>query len=142
MTTNSTSQNISCLETLILNVLKNSSSEKIANDINIPELDPCFLYNQKLFLYEIKKPITLLICGHLYHHNCIKSSIKINSTYPRPNYNKEIEFMNVNISENKLSNKKAKKLVKKESHILKDLINELFTKPETSQVSVTRKENA
>ncbi|CAG8827889.1 23143_t:CDS:1, partial [Racocetra persica] len=35
----------------------------------------------------------------------------------------------------KLSNKKAKKLVKKESHILKDLINELSTEPETSQVS-------
>ncbi|CAG8493221.1 1494_t:CDS:2 [Racocetra persica] len=42
----------------------------------------------------------------------------------------------------KLSNKKAKKSVKKESHILKDLINELSTEPETSQVSVTRKENA
>ncbi|CAG8809399.1 14568_t:CDS:1, partial [Racocetra persica] len=42
----------------------------------------------------------------------------------------------------KPSNKKAKKSVKKESHILKDLINELSTEPETSQVSVTRKENA
>ncbi|CAG8715647.1 5338_t:CDS:1, partial [Scutellospora calospora] len=31
--------------------------------------------------------------------------------------------------------------VKKESHILKDLINELSTEPETLQVSVTRKEN-
>ncbi|CAG8848021.1 16187_t:CDS:1 [Gigaspora margarita] len=40
------------------------------------------------------------------------------------------------------SNKKAKKLVKKESHILKDLINELSTEPKISQVSVTRKENA
>ncbi|CAG8841409.1 4092_t:CDS:1, partial [Racocetra persica] len=41
----------------------------------------------------------------------------------------------------KPSNKKAKKSVKKESHILKDLINELSTEPETSQVSVSKKEN-
>ncbi|CAG8831474.1 23487_t:CDS:1, partial [Gigaspora margarita] len=35
----------------------------------------------------------------------------------------------------KPSNKKAKKPIKKESHILKDLINKLSTKPETSQIS-------
>ncbi|CAG8785794.1 17919_t:CDS:2, partial [Gigaspora margarita] len=91
MATNLTPQNIACLETLALNILKISSLEKIASNINIPELDPCWLYNQELFLYKIKKPITLLICGHLYHHNCIESSIKINSTCPRPDCNKEIE---------------------------------------------------
>ncbi|CAG8571207.1 14520_t:CDS:1, partial [Racocetra fulgida] len=42
----------------------------------------------------------------------------------------------------KPSNKKAKKLIKKESYILRDLINELSTEPETLQVSVIRKENA
>src|SRR6185312_9633111 len=41
----------------------------------------------------------------------------------------------------KLFNKKAKKLVKKESHILKDLIKELSTKYKASQDPVTRKEN-
>ncbi|CAG8560353.1 2825_t:CDS:1, partial [Cetraspora pellucida] len=178
MATNPTPLNILCLKTLALNVINNSSPKKIANNINIPELDPCFLCNQELFLYEIKKPITLLICGHLYHCDCIKSSIKINSTCPRPDCNKEIESMNVSIpgsqdinlmkmslmifksllftqsdtskkrtNDSKLfldkpSNKKAKKSVKKGSHILKDLINELSTEPETSQVSVTRKENA
>ncbi|CAG8558312.1 11615_t:CDS:1 [Cetraspora pellucida] len=99
MTTNNTPQNISCFETLALNVLKNSSSEKIANNINIPELDPCFLCNQEHFLYKINKLITLLICGHLYHCNCIKNSIKINSTCPRPNYNKEIESTDISIPE-------------------------------------------
>ncbi|CAG8690430.1 9531_t:CDS:1, partial [Racocetra fulgida] len=42
----------------------------------------------------------------------------------------------------KPSNKKAKKLVKKESHILRNLINKLSTELETLQVSVIRKENA
>ncbi|CAG8800124.1 12554_t:CDS:1, partial [Racocetra persica] len=41
----------------------------------------------------------------------------------------------------KSSNKKVKKLVKKESNILEDLIKELSTEPET-QVSVIKKENA
>ncbi|CAG8485094.1 33404_t:CDS:2 [Gigaspora margarita] len=167
MATNPIPQNIACFETLALNILKISSPEKIASDINIPELDPCWLYNQKLFLYEIKKPITLFICCHLYHHNCIKSSIKINSTCPRPDCNKEIEsivvsmlgsqdidlmemssmifkspmftqsdILNKRTNDPKLfsdkpSNKKVKKLVKKESDILEDLIKELSTKPET-----------
>ncbi|CAG8828527.1 9892_t:CDS:1, partial [Gigaspora rosea] len=130
-----------------------------------------------LFLYEIKKSITLLTCGHLYHRDCIESSIKISSKCPKPDCMKDIEsvvetprsqdidlmdmspmifksplFTQSNTSKkrtndpklfpDKPSNKKAKKPVKKESHILKDLINELFTEPETSQVSVTRKENA
>ncbi|CAG8678059.1 3305_t:CDS:2 [Gigaspora margarita] len=89
--TNPTPLNIACLEILALNVLKNSSPEKIASDINIPELDPCSLCNQELFLYEIKKPITLLTCGHLYHHNCIKSSIKISPKCLKPGCMEEIE---------------------------------------------------
>ncbi|KAF0517996.1 hypothetical protein F8M41_016839 [Gigaspora margarita] len=97
MATNPTLQNIACLETLALNILKISSPEKIASDINIPELDPCWLCNQELFLYEIKKPITLLICGHLYHCNCIESSIKINSTCSRSDCNKEIESIVVSM---------------------------------------------
>ncbi|CAG8622354.1 25533_t:CDS:1 [Dentiscutata erythropus] len=91
MATNPIPQNILCLETLVLNVLKNSSPEKIANDINIPELDPCFLYNQELFLYKIKKPITLLICGHIYHCDCIESFIKISPKCLKPGCMKEIE---------------------------------------------------
>ncbi|CAG8776971.1 12843_t:CDS:2, partial [Gigaspora rosea] len=146
--TNPTPLNIACLETLALNVLKNLSPEKIASDINIPELDPCSLCNQELFLYEIKKSITLLNCGHLYHRDCIESSIKISSKCPKPDCMKDIESVSdtskkrtndPKLFSDKPSNKKAKKPVKKESHILKDLINELSTKPETSQVSVTRK---
>ncbi|CAG8778119.1 9469_t:CDS:1, partial [Gigaspora rosea] len=44
-------------------------------------------------------------------------------------------------STDKISSKKQKQ-AKKESHILKDLIKELSTEPETPQDSVTRKENA
>ncbi|CAG8459662.1 637_t:CDS:1 [Cetraspora pellucida] len=93
MATNPSPQNISCLETLALNVLKHSSPEKIANNINISELDPCFLCNQELFLYEIKKLITLLICGHIYHHDCIETSIKKHSICSKPNCKKEVESM-------------------------------------------------
>ncbi|RHZ87217.1 hypothetical protein Glove_38g49 [Diversispora epigaea] len=42
---------------------KDSSPEKIASDIDIPELDPCPLCNQELFLFEIKNPITILKCS-------------------------------------------------------------------------------
>ncbi|CAG8824002.1 38831_t:CDS:2, partial [Gigaspora margarita] len=154
MATNPTPQNIACLETLALNILKILFPEKIASDINIPELDPYWLYNQELFLYEIKKPITLLICGHLYYCNCIESSIKINSTCPRPDCNKEIESIVVSILGSQdidlmeMSSTifkspmftQIKKPVKKESDILEDLIKELFTEPET-QVLVIRKEN-
>ncbi|CAG8670564.1 22809_t:CDS:1, partial [Gigaspora rosea] len=83
--------NISCLETFALNILKNSSPNKIASNVNVTELDPCTLCNQELFLYEIKQPITLLTCGHIFHRDCIESSIKISSKYPKQNCEKEIE---------------------------------------------------
>ncbi|CAG8838103.1 16580_t:CDS:1, partial [Gigaspora margarita] len=41
MSTDPTFQNISCLKTLALNILKNGSQEFIAKNVNIPELDPC-----------------------------------------------------------------------------------------------------
>ena len=47
------SANILSLEALALNILKNSFSEKIAESVDVPELDPCSLCNQELFLYEL-----------------------------------------------------------------------------------------
>src|SRR6185437_3682657 len=85
------SVNISSLETLALNILKNSYSKKIAEGVDVPELDPCSSCNQELFLYEIKNPITILICGHIYHRDCIEKSIKKRSICPRPDCKKEIE---------------------------------------------------
>jgi hypothetical protein len=85
------STNISCLETFALNILKDSSPEKIASNINIPELDPCSLCNQELFLFEIKNPITILVCGHIYHRDCIETSIKKRSICPKPDCKKEVE---------------------------------------------------
>ena len=83
--------NISSLESLALKILKNSSLEKIAEGVNISELDPCSLCNRELFLYEIKTPITILICGHIYHRDCIEKSIKKRSICPRPDCKKEVE---------------------------------------------------
>ncbi|CAG8578771.1 12333_t:CDS:2, partial [Ambispora gerdemannii] len=87
------SANISSLESLALNILKNSSVEKIAKGVNVSELDPCSLCNRELFLYEIKNPITILICGHIYHRDCIENSIKKHSICPRPDCKKEIKTM-------------------------------------------------
>ncbi|CAG8638983.1 5528_t:CDS:10 [Ambispora gerdemannii] len=87
------SANISSLESLALNILKNSFSEKIAEGVDVSELNPCsLLCNKELFLYEIKTPITILTCGHAYHRGCIETSIKKHSICPRPNCKKEVEF--------------------------------------------------
>ncbi|CAG8810461.1 20104_t:CDS:2, partial [Racocetra fulgida] len=41
MSTDPTLKNISCLKTLALNILKNSSPGVIEKNVDIPELDPC-----------------------------------------------------------------------------------------------------
>ncbi|CAG8620535.1 8862_t:CDS:1, partial [Ambispora gerdemannii] len=87
------SANISSLESLALNILQNSFPEKIAEGVNVSELDPCLLCNQELFLYEIKNPITILICDHIYHRDCIENSIKKHSICPRSDCMKEIKTM-------------------------------------------------
>jgi hypothetical protein len=83
--------NISCLETLALNILNNVFPEKISEGVNVSELDPCSLCNQELFLYEIKNPFTILTCGHIYHRNCIESSIETSPSCPRPDCKKKVE---------------------------------------------------
>ncbi|CAI2190273.1 11887_t:CDS:1 [Funneliformis geosporum] len=92
------SANISCLETLALNILKNSFTEKISEGVNVSELDPCLLCNQELFLYEIKKPFTILTCGYIYHRNCIKSSIETSPSCLRPDCKKKVESAVINSS--------------------------------------------
>ncbi|RHZ59109.1 hypothetical protein Glove_365g135 [Diversispora epigaea] len=85
------STNISCLETFALNIIKNSSPEKIIDEGNTPELDACSLCNHELFLFEIKNPITILVCGHIYHRDCIENYIKKRSICPKPDCKKEVE---------------------------------------------------
>ncbi|CAG8853930.1 826_t:CDS:1, partial [Gigaspora margarita] len=48
----------------------------IAKGVEVPELDPCSRYKEELFLYELKKPFTALICGHIYHHSCLEDYVK------------------------------------------------------------------
>jgi len=111
------STNISCLETFALNILKDSSLEKIASNINIPELDPCSLCNQELFLFEIKNPITILVCGHIYHRDCIETFIKKRSICPKPDCKKEVESTINSMSESQNTND------------LMDISPSLFTDP-------------
>ncbi|RHZ87744.1 hypothetical protein Glove_30g121 [Diversispora epigaea] len=85
------STNISCLETFALNIIKNSSPEKIIDEDNTPELDACSLCNHELFLFEIKNPITILVCGHIYHCDCIENYIKKRSICLKPDCKKEVE---------------------------------------------------
>ncbi|CAG8809364.1 11434_t:CDS:2, partial [Racocetra fulgida] len=147
-----------------LNILKNSSPNKIANNVNVTELDPCTLCKQELFLYEIKQPIILLTCGHIFHQYCIETSIKISSKCPKPNCEKEIESVDLDLMvmsptifkspiitqksdtskkrtgdyilfPNQPSNKKTKQ-IKKESLTLKKLIKELSTEPTNNFVNL------
>ncbi|CAG8827866.1 6076_t:CDS:2, partial [Gigaspora margarita] len=60
-----------------------SSPDAIAKDIGVPELDPCSKCNQELFLYEIKKPFTILTCGHIFHRNCLEHYAKDLSQCPK-----------------------------------------------------------
>ncbi|CAG8661526.1 9857_t:CDS:10, partial [Gigaspora margarita] len=132
MATNPTPLNIACLEILALNVLKNSSPEKIASDINMPELDSCS---------SIKISPKCLKPGCMEE---IESVVKIPGS-------QDIDLMEIDTSKkctndpklfpDKPSNKKVKQ-IKKESLILKKLIEELSTEPSTPQVLVTKKENA
>ncbi|CAG8845618.1 502_t:CDS:1 [Gigaspora margarita] len=76
MSTNPTPQNILCLKNLALNILKNGSPEVIAEDVEVPELDPCSKCNKELFLYKIKKPFTILTCAHMFHRSCLEDYVK------------------------------------------------------------------
>ncbi|CAG8854814.1 9314_t:CDS:1, partial [Gigaspora margarita] len=69
-------QNISCFKNLALNILKNGTPEVIAKGVEVPELDPCSKCNKELFLYEIKKPFTILTCAHMFHCSCLEDYVK------------------------------------------------------------------
>ncbi|CAG8474970.1 11715_t:CDS:2 [Cetraspora pellucida] len=94
MSTDPTPQNISCLKTLTLNILKNNFPNVIAKDIEISELDSCSRCKEELFLYEFKKPFMTLICDHIFHHCCLEDYIK--DLLQCPKYAIEIEFLLVN----------------------------------------------
>ncbi|CAI2186854.1 4059_t:CDS:2 [Funneliformis geosporum] len=66
--------------------------EKVAKSVVISEQEPCSKCNEELFLYEIKRPLTILSYGHTYHLNCIERSIKISPSYPKPDCKKEVEL--------------------------------------------------
>ncbi|KAF0443231.1 hypothetical protein F8M41_003585 [Gigaspora margarita] len=70
------SKNVSYLKNLALNILKNSFPKVIAESVEVLELDPCSKYKEELFLYELKKPFTILICEHIYHYSCLEDYIK------------------------------------------------------------------
>ncbi|CAG8789543.1 14290_t:CDS:1, partial [Cetraspora pellucida] len=76
MATNPMPQNVSCLKSLALNILKNDTPEVIVKNVDIPELDPCSRCNKELFLYKIKKPFTILTCAHVFHRSCLEDYVK------------------------------------------------------------------
>ncbi|CAG8838955.1 15521_t:CDS:1, partial [Cetraspora pellucida] len=76
MSTNPTPKNVSCLKNLALNILKNGTPEVITKGVEVPELDSCSKCKEELFLYELKKPFTILICGHIYHRSCLEDYVK------------------------------------------------------------------
>ncbi|CAI2192510.1 11103_t:CDS:2 [Funneliformis geosporum] len=132
--------NISCLETLALNILNNISPEKISEGVNILELNPCSLCNQELF-FSIE---TSSSCPRSDCKKKVESAV-INSPGKQKDDNDLMDispllfndsplllFLDyfqkkcINKSTNKASNKKAKKLVNmNDSLTLKKLIEKL-----------------
>ncbi|CAJ0769387.1 2545_t:CDS:2, partial [Entrophospora sp. SA101] len=68
------SMDVTCLRSLALNILKNSYPESIASSIEIPELEPCSICNEELFLHQLKKSFTVLTCGHIFHRLCLENN--------------------------------------------------------------------
>ncbi|CAG8619354.1 9297_t:CDS:2 [Dentiscutata erythropus] len=52
------------------------SLKVIAEGVEVLELDPCSKCKEEFFLYELKKPFTILICGHIYHRSCLEDYVK------------------------------------------------------------------
>ncbi|CAJ0751547.1 7703_t:CDS:2 [Entrophospora sp. SA101] len=65
---------VTCLRSLALNILKNGYPESIASSIEIPELEPCSICNEELFLHQLKKSFTVLTCGHIFHRLCLENN--------------------------------------------------------------------
>ncbi|CAG8628786.1 15397_t:CDS:2, partial [Gigaspora margarita] len=125
MSTDQIPQNILCLKTLALNILKNGFPDIIAKGIEVPELGPCSRCKEELFLYELKKPFMALICGHIFHCRCLEDYVKNLSQCPI--YEIEIEPLLINTAEPRPKKKPRKEGEKKESSIIKKIIKELST---------------
>ncbi|CAJ0844322.1 6301_t:CDS:2 [Entrophospora sp. SA101] len=84
---------ITCLRSLALNILKNGYPESIASSIEIPELEPCSICNEEIFLHLFKKSFTVLTCGHIFHRLCLENNRENTITCPGKNCVTEIEII-------------------------------------------------
>ncbi|CAJ0833383.1 14293_t:CDS:1 [Entrophospora sp. SA101] len=84
---------VTCLRSLALNILKNSYPESIASSIEIPELEPCSICNEELFLHQLKKSFTVLTCGHIFHRLCLENNRENTTICPNKNCVAEIEII-------------------------------------------------
>ncbi|CAH1768955.1 4929_t:CDS:1, partial [Entrophospora sp. SA101] len=82
---------ITCLRTLALNILKNGHPESIASNIDIPELEPCSICNEEIFLHIFKKSFTVLTCGHIFHRLCLENIRETITKCPVKNCGADIE---------------------------------------------------
>ncbi|CAI2199160.1 19559_t:CDS:1, partial [Funneliformis geosporum] len=76
----------------------------VAESVVISEQESCSKCNEELFLYEIKRPLTILSCEHTYHRDCIESSIKISPSCPRSDCKKEVELVVLKSPRNMIDN--------------------------------------
>jgi len=76
-----------------LNILKNGYRESIASDIEIPELEPCSICNEEIFLHLFKKSFTVLTCGHIFHRLCLENIREKLPICPSKNCVAEIEIV-------------------------------------------------
>ena len=64
---------------LAYNILKNLKDD-ILGDKEIPELDQCLEYNNKILTQPLKV-ITILSCGHTFHRICIEKASTNHAEY-------------------------------------------------------------
>ncbi|CAG8503551.1 1632_t:CDS:1 [Scutellospora calospora] len=60
------------LKALGINILK-SHLNSLTSNITIPELENCHEYNEEILLNP-PKTLTMLICDHILHYNCLEKS--------------------------------------------------------------------
>nr|CAG8459618.1 56_t:CDS:2 [Entrophospora candida] len=76
-----------------MNILKNGYPESIASSIEIPELEPCAICNEEIFLHLFKKSFTVLTCGHVFHCLCLENIRETLPICPSKNCIAEIEIV-------------------------------------------------
>ncbi|CAJ0826455.1 12240_t:CDS:2 [Entrophospora sp. SA101] len=77
----------------LIEILSEHNINNIASSIEIPELEPCAICNEEIFLHLLKKSFTILTCGHVFHCLCLENIRENLLICPGKNCVAEIEIV-------------------------------------------------